>query len=160
MHREHSLKREQIVQHGEDRLLDFTGIGRVPDNAELLRKVQNDKRVRSRSINLRDTLEGGHGDHREIGNVSPVRFIRLGQKKHVPGEHGMPGVFADDADRHSVVRIGSGIAILDEHVSPLEKALEAIVEVVELIRAEGTVVLSPPNLLFRRGFLHDELISG
>ncbi len=80
------------------------------------------------------------------------------EDEHVPHEEAVPRLLRDDPDRDAVGGVGAGVDVLDEEVAPLQVALEAVEEVVELLGGVGAVVLTPPDVPFGRGFLHDGLV--
>jgi hypothetical protein len=47
---------------------------------------------------------------------------------------------------------------LNKQILPLDETLQAIEEFAELVWAERTIVLSPPNVLLRRALSDDELV--
>ena len=160
VHREDALQRHQVVHHGEDRLLDLPRVRRVADDAEPLIEVQRDEGVRRRAVDLRDALERRAADHGEVGHVAPVLLVGLQRNEHVPREEAVPGVLGDDPHRHPVVRVGADVAVLHEQVAPLQEALQAREQLVELVGRERPVVLAPPDVRLGGRLAHDELVVG
>ena len=160
VHRHDPVKGEKVVEDCEDRFLDFPGIGGVTDDAYPCSKIQDDERVRGGAVDLGYPFERGDAQDRKVGDVAAVFLPRLGQDEHVPGEMAVPRQLRDNADRHPVGRIGTGVTVLHEHIAALEESLYPVVEIVELLGAERTVVLSPPDLSFGARLPHDELVGG
>jgi len=90
--------------------------------------------------------------------VASICGIPLNEGTAITVKHGVPGMLANNADRHPVVRVGASIAVLYENIFSLQKTLDAIVEIAEFIRTERAVVLPPPYLIFCRRLLHDKLV--
>jgi hypothetical protein len=79
--------------------------------------------------------------------------------EHVLCEEVVPRLLRDDADRHAVVGIRTGVAVLHEQLLTLEERLESRHEGIELVRCEGPVVFAPPDLVLRRLLLDHELVG-
>ena len=160
VHREHALERQQVVEDGEDRLLDLAGVARPPDDPELLPEVEDDERLRPRPVRHRVRLESGGGDDREVGDVAPRLLHRRVLEEHRAGEEAVPGLLGDDPDRQPVLGIGPAVDVLHEDVAALEVAAEPGVERAEALGVEGPVVLAPPHVLLGRLLAHHELVGG
>ncbi len=158
VHRHDSLEREKIVEDGEDGFFDLARVRGVAYDAKFLRKVECDKGIRRRAVDLGNPFKRREDQHREIRHVPAILFVRLGKDEHVTCEHRMPRVLGDDPYRHPVVRVCAAVAILHKDILPLQESLHAVEEVVELVGAKGAVVLSPPDLIVGRWLFDDELV--
>ena len=76
----------------------------------------------------------GHGDDGELRHVLLHRVDGRRLEEHVAREEAVPGLLGDDPDRQAVLRIGAGVAVLDEDVPALQVALQAGVEHAEVLR--------------------------
>jgi hypothetical protein len=159
MHRHHALQRHQVVHYREDRFLYFPGISGVADDTNSAGKVEDYESLACRSIDLGNRFERWYGDDREVGHMPAIVFIGLREDEHVAGKHRMPRFLRDDANRHPVLRVGTDVAILDEHVASLHEPEEAVVQSVEFIGWERLVILSPPYVFIRRRFADDVFIA-
>ncbi len=156
VHGEHVPAGKQVVEHGEDGLLDLAGVAGPPDQHDLPLERDQDEGLAVGAVHLGDGVEARDGDHREVGNVlQPLAGI-VDLPEQVAREERLPGVLGDHAERELVARLRSCVAILDEDVLVLEIGREPPVEEVELLRIEGPVLRSPPDPIGARGILDDE----
>ena len=65
VHRQNTLQRQHVVEHGEIDFLLSPGIARSGDDDLARRQVQRDDHVRARAVPGRVGLEGRRGEHRE-----------------------------------------------------------------------------------------------
>ena len=79
--------------------------------------------------------------------------------QHGAGKQAVPRFLRDDAYRDAVLGIGARHHVLHENVAPLQVALQPRQQRAEILSIEGTVVLSPPDLLFGGLLAHYELIG-
>lgn len=84
----------------------------------------------------------------EFWKMLPVLLPSVRFQEHVSGEETMPSVLSDYPNSHLMFRISADVAILDENIPALQKPLQSADEFVELVSAIGTVILSPPNVIF------------
>ena len=127
MHGHDGLLREQVIQKGEHRLLDFAGVTRAPDENQALREIEEDKGFRVGPVLL--------GVGREIGerNDSEVRRVLAGPggfalDEQVPGENALPGQFRDNPDPDLIIGIGACQAILDIQLPSPHVGLHPLVD--------------------------------
>jgi hypothetical protein len=72
----------------------------------------------------------------------------------------VPGEFVDHPKGYPVFGIGSGIAVLDKQLTPLEVREKPGPENLVHFWLDWAVHLPPPDLLFGGGFLHHETVVG
>jgi len=84
----------------------------------------------------------------------------FGLEQHITHEEAVPGHLGNDADREAVLGVRPGEQILHEDVTALQIAGQTRQQGAELLRAEGPVVLPPPDLVLGGAFLDDELVGG
>ncbi len=157
VHRHHVLLRQQVVEHGEDRLLDLPCVAGAADDDELPREVDDDEGFGIGAVDLRLGVEGGKVDDGELGPVV-AEFFRSGAQEHVACEQGVPGPLADDAHRNPVHGACAGEAVLHEEVATLHVVAHLLVKRVEAFRFEGAVHLAPVDEVAARRLLDDELV--
>jgi hypothetical protein len=87
-----------------------------------------------------------------------IFFVGRWINEHVAREEAVPGQFSDYAYWNPMFCVRAHITILNEQVFALDETLQTIEEFAELVRAERTVMLSPPNILLRRTLLDDVLV--
>src|SRR5947209_15113217 len=98
MHREHAIPGQQIVEHGEDRLLDLSGIAGAANEKETALEIQEDEDFRARSLVLwpcHEVWNVDHGERRLSVNLAAARS----PDEHIAGEHAVIRCDRDDADR-------------------------------------------------------------
>jgi hypothetical protein len=96
MHRHHLLRRQEVVENGEDRFLHLARVARAPDQDDLARKVAGDDRLGARSMPAGVGAEGRQIDDREIGHEG-AEILRRRTDEEIADEERMPGVFGEDA---------------------------------------------------------------
>ena len=67
VHRQRFAQRQQIVHHGEDRLLDLARVARAADQDDAPREVHQDERAGARAVALGTALKERRVDDRELG---------------------------------------------------------------------------------------------
>ncbi len=159
VHGEHALQRQEEIEHGEDGLLDFTGVARASDDGEPLTEIEDDERLRARAINQRRSKEAGHGDDGELGDVFLERILVPNLQKHGAREEAVPGFFRDNADGQAVLGVSARTTILHEYVPALQIALQASQQSAEVLAGEGAVVLPPPDLVLGGLFADHEFVG-
>ena len=160
VHGEDALEGQQVVEDGEDGLLDLAGVARPADDPELLPEVEDDERLRPRAVRHRVRLESRGGDDREVGHVAPRLLDRRVLEEHGAGEEAVPGLLGDDADGEPVLGVGPAVDVLHEDVAALQVAAQPRVQAAEALGVEGPVVLAPPHGLLGRLLADHELVRG
>ena len=143
VHRHDVLRRQDIVEIGEDRFLDFAGVARAADQNDLAGEVAGDDRLGARAMPLGVGLEGWQIDDGQIGNKGR-QILRRRTHQEIADEQRMPGVFGEDARLDAEGRVGAAVKILGEQRLAFgmgEKVGEQDVEM--LGRHRGVVV--PPH---------------
>ena len=158
MHAQHALERQQVVEHGEDRLLQLARVAGAADQAELPLEAEDDERARARPVRGLVRLERRRAHDRELGHVLAVRLAARRRLEHVAHEEAVPRLLGDDAQRQPVLRLRARVEILDEEVAALEEAEQAAEDLLELVGRERAVVLAPPDMLGGRRLADDELV--
>ncbi|OIQ68780.1 hypothetical protein GALL_496230 [mine drainage metagenome] len=158
VHRHHALGGQDVVQQGEDRLLDLASIGGVADQDQLAVEIQGDHGFRAASVAGRISLEGRAVDDGEFRQEA----VQLGARRatqHVVDEQAVPGKFRHHAHVKTVRRLSAGKQILHEIVAPLHVGEHVLIQTLERVRRHRRVVF-PPDRVFDRGMTNDMLIFG
>ncbi len=159
VHGEHALQRQQEIQDGKDRLLDFAGIAGAADDRQPFAEIDNDEGFRTRAVHHGRGLKPGRGDHGEFRHVPPQCILTANLLEHGARKQAVPGFLRDDADGQAVLGIGTRDAVLHENVATLQVALQARQQRAEILAGEGTVVLAPPDLLLGGLLAHHEFVG-
>ena len=160
VHREHALLREEVVHHGEHRLLELAGVACAADEDHALREVQHDERAGARAVRRRVGLELRRVQDAEVRREGR-EFGELRTDEHVAHEVRMPRVGRDIPARETVCRIGAAIEILDEElIESVEVAAHVGEQCVEMRLAQWLVHLAPVHIGLGAPLLHDELVVG
>jgi len=85
MHRKDVLRREQVVERGEDRLLDLARVTGAADDDDPPAEVDQDERLTARAVSLRLGFERGQRDHGEI-RFEVHQFVRGRTDEQVAGK--------------------------------------------------------------------------
>ena len=124
MHAEHAALGQEIVHHGEYRLLDLAGVAGTADDRYALPEVENDEGLAVRVIDLRIRLEVRTVENPEL-RLEALQGPRVGLvDEHVADEHAVPGGLGDHSKTQAVFGIGADITVLHENVSALQIRLE------------------------------------
>jgi hypothetical protein len=98
VHRQDVGGGEEVVHHGEDRLLDLARVQGAADQHLLAPEVDQNEDLAPRPVHLGAGVEAGRADDGEFGDVAQERLPVYGEE-HVPGEQGVPRHLGDDPDR-------------------------------------------------------------
>ena len=158
VHRQHVGLREQVVHHGEDRLLDLARVARAADQHHPAAEIEDDEYRGVRAVDLGVRVKAGALNDRELWFVVADRIQRRAEE-HVSREHAVPCVLRHDPDRNPVLGIGTGPQVLHEDSAPLQVGAHAAVQVLEFLGRERPILGAPPDLRLRARFLHDELVQ-
>jgi hypothetical protein len=159
VHREDARRGEQVVHHGEDRLLDLARVQGAADQHLLAPEVDQDEDFAARPVHFGAGVEAGSADDGESGNVVQKRLPVHGEE-HVPGEKGVPRHLGDDSYREPVRLVRAHVAILDEELPPLEVGEQPRPERLVPVGVEGAVRLPPVDRSFAPGLPHEEAVVG
>ena len=146
MHGHDALGRQQVVQHREDRLLVFAGIGRAADENEAVGQIAGDDGFRTHTVTGRIGLEARQVDDGEL-LFETRQFFPLRTDQQIADEQRMPGKFGDDACRQSIFLIGTADQIL--HVKRLAGGMgqHVLAQQLEIFRRKRLVVVPPDGVL-------------
>ena len=159
VHREHAFLGQDIIHHGEDALLDFSGVLGAADDDQLILIVDQDGSLGAGVIHLRDALEAGGSDD---GVIFLEAFQLLGRRtaQQLMDEQVLAGQLVDDAEGLGVLGIRAGEAIKDKYFFILQVGDHLIVDGVEVFLADRTVYLAPGDIVMHGRGIHDELVVG
>ena len=159
MHWEHALRREQVVERGEDRLLDLARISRAADDHDPPAQVDEDKGLTARAVGLRIGLHRRQRHHREV-RFEVHQLVGVGADEQVAREQAVPGKLRDDAHAQPVARVGAGEDVLGEHLVRRRELFRAGQKLVELRRGDRLVARMPPDRVLARRLLDEKFVLG
>jgi hypothetical protein len=157
VHREHALRRQQVVERGEDRLLDLAGVTRAADDHDLLSEVDQDEGLALGAIARRVGLHGGQRDHGEV-RLELHLLISCGPDEQVAGEQAVPGELRDNAHPKPEARIGAREDVLGVDLVGRDPFLHPAVQGVELLGRDRLISGMPPDRVLAGGLLDEELV--
>ena len=117
VHGEITHIRQQVVHHGENCFFHQPAVVRTTHHqANPVAKVDDRGPVRAAAVAFRLAAKRLHVEHGPalISRILDTLDV-LG--KHVVGEHGMCGVFTNEAIRHGIGGVGAGVNVLHVQVS-------------------------------------------
>ena len=158
VHGNHALRRQGVVQIGEDRFLHLAGIGGAADQHDLAREVDRDDGLAAAAMAGRIGLEARQVDDRQFRHITRD-LAGLRPDQQVTDEEGVPGHLGEDPSLDAMSRIGAAIEILREKLLALGVLDEVAEQGLELLRRDRAVVL-PPDALLGQCVLDDELVLG
>ncbi len=158
VHGEDILHREEIVEHGEDGLLQLSRISSSSDENHPPAEVEDDEGSRPGAMPGRVGLKLG-GVEDGVFGLEIGEFRGIGPDEHVPDEEGLPGPGGDESHRHPVVGVGSSEEILDVHRLPRQMGLHVLQEHVKRFLGDPCVAV-PPDPVPRPRLVHHELVPG
>jgi hypothetical protein len=159
VHGEDILLRQQEVEHGEDRFLDFARILGSADQHETKAEVDHYKHRGVRAVHFRIRMEVGCIDHGELRDVLR-QLVPVGLNEYIAGKQVVPCGFGYDSDGQTVSGIGSSKAVLHEQIFALQVGQQTAMKKVELIWFQWTVHFSPPDFVDAGWFTHNKLVIG
>jgi len=151
--------RQQVIEDGEDPLLDLAGIARAADDDHPAGEIDNDEGLGIGAVDRWEGVKVGHVDDGKPGCVV-LQFLLRRIDEHVAGEQGVPGLLGDDPDRQPVLRVGAGKTVLHEQVAALHVGAHPFVERVEQCRVEGPIDLAPSDVVVAGRLVDDEFLVG
>ena len=158
MHRQHALCRQQPVHHGEDALLDLTGVAGAGDQDGALREAEGDAGGAAAAIHGRVRLILGRVQDGEVRREA----IEVGHHwpdEHVAREQRVPGIGGDQPHADAVRGVRPGIEVLGEQHRPRpEPAAHLGGQALELFRIHLLIDAAPPDFLGGGGIIHHELV--
>ena len=162
VHGEDPLLRHQVVEDGEDGLLDLPGIARAANENQPAAEVEQDE-----VIGLEAQFPGRRLVEAEVGQADDVpsrlefrQFRVRGQDEHVAYEQRLPGGCAHEPDRDAVARVGPREHILDIEVVGANILLDVFEHAIEGLLADGLVDVVPLNLVPGCPVSDDEAVLG
>ena len=158
VHRHDLLRRQLVVEHGEDRLLHFARIGRAGNQHDLAGEVAGDHGLGAAAVTGRIGLEARQVDDGEFRR-EVLKLVHHRLDEQVLDEQRMPGIFGDHAGRQAVILVGAAEQVLDEQLHALGVGQHVCVQGVELLGGHGLVGV-PPDLILGRCVTDDELVLG
>ena len=152
MHRHDVLRRQDVVEEGEHRLLHLARIARAADQHDLAREVAGDDGLAARAMPLGIGAERRQIDDRQIGDEGGEILGRRTDQE-IADEERMPGVFGEDARAQAQRRVGAGVEILGEQRLALGVGDEIGEQRVEMLDRHRVVVVPPDDAprCWRRG---------
>ena len=159
MHGQHVPVGQQVVQDGENRLLDLTGIPGAADRHDPVGEIDQDGAVRRRAVELRLGLEARQVEDREV-RLEAFELLAPRPQEHVPGKEIVPRSLGDDAHADAMRGIGAGPAVADEQLAALGIAQHAVVERAVALRRDRLVGLAPVDAALALRILDEELVVG
>ncbi len=159
VHRQHVLVGQQVVQDGEDRLLDLAGVPGAADRHDAFAEIDQDRAVRGGAVGLRIGLEARQVQDGEF-RLEALELLGPGPQEHVAGEQVVPGGLGQHAHADAVRRIGAGPAVAHEQLAALGIGQHAIVQGAEALRRDRLVGLAPVDAAPGLGILDEELVVG
>ena len=157
VHRKHALRREEVVEGGEDRLLDLPGVAGAADDHDPTAEVDQDEGLAPRAVALSVRLHGGQRDDGEVGLEAHL-LVRGRADEQVAGEQAVPGELADDADPQPEPRVGAGKYVLRVDLARPDELLHPAQELVELGRRDRLVAWMPPDRVLAGRLLDEEFV--
>ena len=159
VHGQDAPGRQQVVEDGEHRFLDLAGVGAAADQHQLLVEADLDEDLGVGAVLLGLGVAARRLDDGELG-LEGFQFLVLRADEHVGGEEAVPGGLGDNAHRQAELRIGAGVAVLNEHVPALVIGQQTFVQAVEIGRRGRPVDRAPPDVVVVFGLIDDELVLG
>ena len=158
VHRHHVAQRQQVVHHGEDRLLDLPRVARAADQNEPPREVEQDERTRIGPVACRVGRHRRDVDHGELRGVAAARRACRLLQEHRAREQAVPRPLGDDAYGKSIRGIGPREAVLNVQDLVVEGLHDLVVQRVEPLRVDRTVDLPPPDVRGGGRLVDEELV--
>ena len=155
MHGHHAFFRQQIIQHREHGLLDFTRILRAADEDEAICEIDGNHSLALRPMSRRVCLEGWQIDNGKARREISFRW----RDQEMLDEQGVPCVFADHAGWQFMQGIGAANQILNEQLPVAGLHQKVTLQGLELRAAHGLGVV-PPDGVFRCRITHEEFVVG
>ena len=156
MHRHDALRRQQVVEEGEDGLLHLAGIGRAADEHDHARQVAGNDRFGAAAVTGRIGLEVRQIDDGHLRHEGGQLF-RLRADQQVADKQRVPGKLGIDTHGKTIGCLGAAVEILREQILTLGMIEEVAQQNVELLRRHLCVVV-PPDLIFGRSITDNELV--
>ena len=159
MHRKDTLRRQQIVQRGEDRFFDLARVFGAADEDCVSPEVDEDEGLAVGSVNGRVGLDRWQGDDGEIG-LESHQLVGVRTDEQVAREKAVPGELGDHADAEPVPRVGAGHDVLRVHLMGPGVVLHPRQKRLEARGRDRLVARMPPDGVSTRRLLDEELVLG
>ena len=157
MHGQHAFGRQLPVHHAEDRLLDLPAILAAGDHHHALGEGHGDGGAAAHAVRRRVGLHVG-GVQDDVVRHEAGQVLRLRADEHVAGEQGVPRLGADQAHAHTMGRVGAGIQVLGEQLTPLQVGLDPAFQGLEMRGVQLPVAGAPPDVVGDAGVIDRELV--
>ena len=154
VHGQDILERQQVVHHGEDGFLQFSGIHAAADQDYFLIEIQDDEGFRMGMVHSRVRFHAGQGNHREVF-LDGAGFISLDEQ--LADEHRLPSHFIDEFHPDLVFGISPGLHILHIDTVGLDVLFAFSVQPVKGFLAAGLIVVPVHHIMGQRS-IHNEFI--
>ena len=158
VHRQDALRRQQIVEHREDRLLHLARVPGPADQHQLLGEVEHDEGAGPGAVARGIGLEVGSVEDGEAG-TEVGELGRQRAEEHVPHEQRVPRVRRDEPNREPVRRVRAAEEVLHEELARVEIGPHVLVQPLERRRVVPRVLL-PPDAIAGALLLEQELVLG
>ena len=158
VHRQHAAQRQQVVEDGEDRLLDLAGVARAADQHQPLREVERDHDLRAPSRAAQGSARKPRRvDDRELGPRGAS--AAAADDEQVAREEAVPRVLGDDANRQAVLRVRARRQQSWTNSSvPLSEREQVVPKRAEVRLGHRPVDAAPRDVPLRRRVADDELV--
>ena len=157
MHRKDVLRREQVVERGEDRLLDLACVTGAADDDDPPAQVDQDERLTARAVSLRLGLERGQRDHGEI-RFEVHQFVRGRPDEQVASKQAVPRELRGHPHAQPEASVGACEDVLRVDAVGGNELLHAAEQLVELGRCDRLVAGMSPDCVMTRRLLDEELV--
>ena len=157
MHGKHALFGQEIVHHGEYGLFDFACILAACDNDHAFVKIDENRRLGVDAVHLGDALEAGGRDHGEAGHEIRKLFRRRAHEEPMD-EEVLACKLIYHAHGQMMLLIRTGKAVEHEDVAALQICHHAVIDALELFRADGHVHLAPVDVVVDCGRIHHKAV--
>ena len=154
------LKRQQIVHHREDALLDFAGKTGTRDNDHALGEVDEDGRLGTHAIALGVALIARRHHHTEVRLLEVHVLAHARTHEHLLDEERLARALARHKERTRVVAVGTGKAAGDKEVALGKIGCHTIAHALVDILGDRHVCLPPGDSVVDLGRVDDKAILG
>ena len=118
MHGQHAFRRQDKVEHCENRFLHLAGVLCSGDQDEAFLEVDDDRHIRARLVGARVGMEIRHAQNSKAWTLgTQIALVRA--QEELAREEVVPGQFGDDLDWHAIVGVCPGCGIQHVDIAPL-----------------------------------------
>lgn len=158
MHRHDALRRQQVVQHREDRLLHLAGVGRAADEDDAIGQVAGNDGFGAAAMAGRIGAEARQIDDGQLRQET-FQGVTLGTNQQIADEERVPGEFGHYPRWQGVIRVGAADQVLNEKIAAFRMGQHVLMQHGEMFRRHRLVVV-PPDLAVGIAVADDELVLG